>query len=85
VELISMNQPISVEQLQRTLGGKILRGKNGLQLVCPGPGHSHNDASLAVSPANNEDALWSIGVPATCNPQGAGKWRDESIEIAPHL
>lgn len=23
------------------------------------------------------DALWSIGVPATCNPGGAGKWRDD--------
>lgn len=27
-----MYQPISVEQLQRTLGGKISRGKNGPQL-----------------------------------------------------
>src|SRR5262249_38559273 len=26
------------------------------------------------------DALWSSGVPATCNPQGARKWRDEYAE-----
>jgi hypothetical protein len=26
------------------------------------------------------DRLWSIGVPATCNPGGAGKWRDELSE-----
>lgn len=23
------------------------------------------------------DALWSMGIPATCNPMGAGKWRAE--------
>jgi hypothetical protein len=22
------------------------------------------------------DALWSLGIPSTCNPQGAGKWRN---------
>lgn len=26
------------------------------------------------------DRLWAIGVPATCNPGGAGKWRDELTE-----
>jgi hypothetical protein len=27
------------------------------------------------------DALWEIGLPATCNPGGAGKWRDEYTEV----
>jgi len=26
------------------------------------------------------DRLWSMGIPATCNPGGAGKWRDEYSE-----
>jgi putative DNA primase/helicase len=30
------------------------------------------------------NALWSIGVPATCNPQGAGKWRDEFSAVLKH-
>jgi hypothetical protein len=52
-----MNTPISVEQLHRALGGEISRGKNGPQVLCPGPGHSHSDRSLAVSPAYNEDGF----------------------------
>lgn len=27
------------------------------------------------------DALWAAGIPATCNPAGAGKWRPEFAEI----
>jgi len=27
------------------------------------------------------DRLWGMGIPATCNPGGAGKWRDEYSEI----
>ena len=50
-------QHITVEQLHRALGGEIRRGKNGPCVVCPGPGHSHADRSLAVSPANNADGF----------------------------
>jgi len=28
------------------------------------------------------DALWRLGLPATCNPMGGGKWRDQ---YNPHL
>lgn len=27
------------------------------------------------------DRLWGMGIPATCNPGGAGKWRDEYSEL----
>jgi len=37
-----------------------------------------NDRPVFVVEGEKDvDALWSIGIPATCNPQGAGKWRDE--------
>jgi hypothetical protein len=42
---------ITVEELHRALGGEITRGKNGPQVLCPGPGHSSHDRSLAVMPA----------------------------------
>jgi DNA-binding MarR family transcriptional regulator len=185
---------LTIQELHRALGGNILRGKNGPEVLCPGPGHSREDRSLSVTisgggddiivhsfagddpivckdyvrdkiglrfqPRSNGhsrpertltkiydytdeggqllfqalryapkdfrqrrpdgrggwisnldgvrrvpyrlpeliealandrpvfvvegekdvDALWSIGVPATCNPQGAGKWRDEYSE-----
>ena len=41
----------SVQELHRALGGEITRGNNGPQVLCPGPGHTGNDRSLAVSPA----------------------------------
>lgn len=46
-----------VEELHRALGGKITRGANGMQVLCPGPGHSDNDRSLAVLPAANGDGF----------------------------
>jgi hypothetical protein len=30
-----------------------------------------------VEGEKDADALWKLGLPATCNPMGAGKWRDE--------
>jgi KaiC/GvpD/RAD55 family RecA-like ATPase len=33
-----------------------------------------------VEGEKDADALWGIGIPATCNPMGAGKWRPEYIE-----
>ena len=37
-----------------------------------------NDRPVFVVEGEKDvDALWNIGIPATCNPQGAGKWRDE--------
>jgi len=49
---------ITVQELQRALGGVISRGKNGPQVLCPGPGHSPADRSLAVSPSvENEDGF----------------------------
>ena len=50
-----MTRAVSVEELHHALGGEISRGKNGPQVLCPGPGHSHHDRSLAVTPAYNAD------------------------------
>jgi hypothetical protein len=36
---------------------------------------------FVVEGEKDVDALWKIGIPATCNPQGAGKWRDEYSQI----
>jgi hypothetical protein len=52
-----MNRAPTVEELHRALGGQISRGKNGPQVLCPGPSHSHADRSLAVAPANNADGF----------------------------
>jgi hypothetical protein len=52
-----MTCTLTVQELHRALGGEISRGKNGPQVLCPGPGHSHADRSLAVSPANNADGF----------------------------
>lgn len=54
---MTIAQPISVEKLHRALGGDIARGTNGPQVICPGPGHSNSDRSLAVSPAANGDGF----------------------------
>jgi hypothetical protein len=49
---------MTVQELRRALGGVISRGKNGPQVLCPGPGHSPEDRSLAVSPSvENEDGF----------------------------
>src|ERR1700730_6525628 len=49
---------ITVQELQRALGGVSTRGKNGPHVLCPGPGHSSADRSLAVSPSvENEDGF----------------------------
>jgi AAA domain len=34
-----------------------------------------------VEGEKDADALWRLGIPATCNPGGAGKWRDEYSQI----
>ena len=34
-----------------------------------------------VEGEKDADALWRLGIPATCNPGGAGKWRDELSEF----
>jgi AAA domain-containing protein/Toprim domain-containing protein len=52
-----MTRALTVEELHRALGGQISRGKNGPQVLCPGPSHSHADRSLAVAPANNADGF----------------------------
>src|SRR5579862_5360259 len=48
---------ITVQELQRALGGDITRGNNGPQVLSPGPGHSEEDRSLAISPADNADGF----------------------------
>jgi AAA domain len=48
---------ITVQELHRALGGEITRGKNGPQVLCPGPGHSKQDRSLAVMPASDGDGF----------------------------
>ena len=37
-----------------------------------------NERSVFIVEGEKDvDALWELGIPATCNPAGAGKWRDE--------
>src|SRR5262249_27948974 len=48
---------ITVEELHHALGGEISRGKNGPQVLCPGPGHSQRDRSLAVAPSDSRDGF----------------------------
>jgi putative DNA primase/helicase len=48
-----MNRAISLNQIHHALGGEI----SGGQVLCPGPGHSQQDRSLAVKPADNEDGF----------------------------
>ena len=48
---------VTLEGLRRALGGEITRGKNGPQVICPGPGHSLQDRSLAVAPSNTGDGF----------------------------
>jgi RecA-family ATPase len=53
-----MTPQITIQELQRALGGDISRGKNGPQVLCPGPGHSLRDRSLAVAlSSDNEDGF----------------------------
>ena len=42
--------PPDLRALQRALGGEI----SGAQLLCPGPGHSQGDRSLAVRPSGDK-------------------------------
>jgi hypothetical protein len=44
---------IDLRSLQRALGGEI----SGGQLLCPGPGHSSRDRSLAVRPSRDSDGF----------------------------
>jgi Toprim domain-containing protein len=44
---------IDLRSLQRALGGEI----SGRQLLCPGPGHSPRDRSLAVRPSPDSDGF----------------------------
>ena len=44
---------IDLRSLQRALGGEI----SGRQLLCPGPGHSPRDRSLAVRPSPDGDGF----------------------------
>ena len=44
---------IDLRSLQRALGGEI----SGGQLLCPGPGHSPRDRSLAVRPSRDTDGF----------------------------
>lgn len=44
---------LSIQQLHRALGGEMSSG----QVLCPGPGHSERDRSLAVKPADGDDGF----------------------------
>jgi hypothetical protein len=48
---------LTVETLHRALGGTITRADGRRQVLCPGPGHSAADRSLAVSPSSCEDGF----------------------------
>jgi hypothetical protein len=48
-----MSAALSLEQLARVLGGVV----SGDQVLCPGPGHTPKDQSLAVKLANDQDGF----------------------------
>jgi hypothetical protein len=48
---------LTIEQLHRALGGDVVNGKIGKEVLCPGPGHSARDKSLSVAPADNVDGF----------------------------
>jgi hypothetical protein len=52
-----------LEQLARALGGEV----SGHQVLCPGPGHSAQDRSLAVR-VNYPDGTWTVYSHAGDNP-----------------
>jgi Protein of unknown function (DUF3631) len=52
-----MTAAVTIETLHLALGGEITNGKSGREILCAGPGHSSNDRSLAVMPADNLDGF----------------------------
>jgi hypothetical protein len=48
---------LTIQELHRALGGNILRGKNGPEVLCPGPGHSREDRSLSVTISGGGDDI----------------------------
>jgi hypothetical protein len=53
----------SLEQIRRALGGNIVPGRGGPQVVCAGPGHSPQDRSLAVMPSLTAPKTGSSSTP----------------------
>jgi putative DNA primase/helicase len=41
----------ALRSMAAALGGDVVKGKGGLFVLCPGPGHSAKDRSLSVSPS----------------------------------
>jgi putative DNA primase/helicase len=42
---------IALRSMAAALGGEVMKGKCGLYVLCPGPGHSAKDRSLSVAPS----------------------------------
>jgi putative DNA primase/helicase len=42
---------IALRSMAAALGGEVMKGKRGLYVLCPGPGHSAKDRSLSVAPS----------------------------------
>jgi len=74
-----MNPRLTVEELHRALGGQVINGKIGKEVLCPGPGHSARDRSLSVAPADNKDGfvVHSFGTddPISCKEHVRAKLR----------
>lgn len=66
---------------ERFDGGEWISGVGGVRRVLYRlPAILSKKWVCIVEGEKDADRLWSIGIPATCNPGGAGKWRDEFSE-----
>src|ERR1700738_4246600 len=44
----------ALRSMAAALGGDVVKGKKGLFILCPGPGHSAKDRSLSVLPSQTD-------------------------------
>src|SRR5437764_964924 len=69
--------PADIERIARQLGGA---RKNGAGWDCRCPAHDDQEPSLSPS-VSEGGRLRALGLVASTNPQGAGKWRPEYVEF----
>lgn len=58
-----------------------VKGVRHVPYRLPGILENQDRVVFVVEGERDVDNLWSLNVPATCNPGGAGKWRDELCEF----
>lgn len=74
-------EPKSFAQRCPDLNGKWIHNLNGVRRVLYKLPSLPTAATVYIVEGEKDaDRLWSLGLPATTNPQGAGKWREEYNE-----